>query len=102
MLQIRLPPGSSTDDHSIEVSDRIEFQRVIVRVDSAGQLKASTTGTAGVVSIGLLVGANASIVVPPGPILCPWDHMSRPSWSDLAPGVASENRRLDGMVDSLT
>ena len=53
-------------DHSVRPSDRIEFQRAIVRVDPEGHLKASTTGPQASSRLASLVGANALIVVPPG------------------------------------
>jgi len=53
-------------DHSVQPSDRIELQRGIVRVDSAGHLTASTTGPQASSRLASLVGANALIVVPPG------------------------------------
>ena len=42
------------------------FQRGIVRVDSGGDLRASTTGSQASSRLASLVGANALIVVPPG------------------------------------
>jgi molybdenum cofactor synthesis domain-containing protein len=53
-------------DHGVRPSDRIEFQRGIVRVGSAGHLNASTTGPQASSRLASLVGANALIVVPPG------------------------------------
>jgi molybdopterin molybdotransferase len=53
-------------DHAVRPSDRIEFQRGIVRVDSDGHLQASTTGPQASSRLASLVGANALIVVPPG------------------------------------
>ena len=53
-------------DHDVQPSDRIEFQRGVVRVDSEGHLKASTTGPQASSRLASLVGANALIVVPPG------------------------------------
>ena len=53
-------------DHGVRPSDRIEFQRGIVRVDSEGHLNASTTGPQASSRLASLVGANALIVVPPG------------------------------------
>jgi molybdenum cofactor synthesis domain-containing protein len=53
-------------DHSVRPTDRIEFQRGTVRVDSEGHLKASTTGPQASSRLASLVGANALIVVPPG------------------------------------
>jgi molybdenum cofactor synthesis domain-containing protein len=52
-------------DHSLQPSDRIEFQRGIVRIDSEGHLKASTTGPQASSRLVSLVGANALIMVPP-------------------------------------
>src|SRR5918998_785061 len=53
-------------DHSVQPTDRIEFQRGIVRVDSEGRLRASTTGPQASSRLASLVGANALILVPPG------------------------------------
>ena len=58
-------------DHSVQASDRIEFQRAIVRVDSDGRLRTSTTGPQASSRLVSLVGANALIVVPPGSDLIP-------------------------------
>ena len=58
-VQVRL-------DHSIRSSDRIEFQRAIVRAGSDGALAASTTGPQASSRLVSLVGANALIVVQPG------------------------------------
>jgi gephyrin len=64
--QIDRPRTQVRLDHIVRSSDRIEFQRGIVRVDSAGHLKASTTGPQASSRLASLVGANALIVVPPG------------------------------------
>jgi gephyrin len=53
-------------DHGVQPSDRIEFQRGIVRADSEGHLKASTTGPQASSRLASLVGANALMIVPPG------------------------------------
>jgi molybdenum cofactor synthesis domain-containing protein len=53
-------------DHSVQPSDRIEYQRAIVRVDSEGRLRASTTGPQASSRLASLIGANALIAVPPG------------------------------------
>jgi gephyrin len=58
-------------DHSVQPSDRIEFQRAIVRVNPDGYLQASTTGPQASSRLVSLVGANALIVVPPGSDLIP-------------------------------
>src|SRR5829696_5820164 len=60
------PRASVRLDHGVRPSDRIEFQRAIVRVDSEGHLKASTTGPQASSRLASLVGANALILVPPG------------------------------------
>jgi molybdenum cofactor synthesis domain-containing protein len=54
-------------DHDIRPSDRIEFQRAIVRAGTDGVLRASTTGAQGSSRLASLVGANAFIVIAPGP-----------------------------------
>jgi molybdopterin molybdotransferase len=53
-------------DHNVQRTDRIEFQRGIVRINSEGHLNASTTGPQASSRLASLVGANALIVVPPG------------------------------------
>jgi gephyrin len=53
-------------DHSVRTSDRIEFQRAIVRVDLESQLRAATTGPQASSRLASLVGANALIVIPAG------------------------------------
>src|SRR5215216_918367 len=64
--QIDRPRTRVRLDYAVRPSDRIEFQRGVVRVDSAGHLKASTTGPQASSRLASLVGANALIVVPPG------------------------------------
>ena len=97
-IALGLECGSIT---ALQPSDRIEFQRVIVRVDSAGQLKASTTGPQASSRLASLVGANALIVVPPGR-----RSLARGIARRGHPGRAActgrrlENRRLDRMADS--
>ena len=66
VTEIDRPQTAVRLDHSVQPSDRIEFQRGIVRVDSEGQLKASTTGPQASSRLASLVGANALIAVPPG------------------------------------
>jgi gephyrin len=53
-------------DHSIQPSDRIEFQRAVVQVAADGRLEARTTGSQASSRLASLLGANALIVVPPG------------------------------------
>ena len=53
-------------DHRLRPSDRIEFQRAVVRVAADGTLQAATTGPQTSSRLVSLVGANALIVVPPG------------------------------------
>jgi gephyrin len=65
-MEIDRPRTRVRLDHGVQPSDRIEFQRGIVRVDSEGHLKASTTGPQASSRLASLVGANALIVVPPG------------------------------------
>jgi gephyrin len=64
--QIDRPRTRVRLDHTVRPSDRIEFQRGIVRVDSTGRLLASTTGPQASSRLASLVGANALIAVPPG------------------------------------
>jgi gephyrin len=53
--------------HDIQPSDRIEFQRAVVRVTADGSLEAWTTGSQASSRLASLIGANALIVIPPGP-----------------------------------
>jgi gephyrin len=46
-------------------TDRIEFQRATVRVDSNGSLVGTTTGSQASSRLASLVGANALLVIPP-------------------------------------
>ena len=65
-MEIDRPRTRVRLDHSVQPTDRIEFQRGIVRVDSEGQLNVSTTGPQASSRLASLVGANALIAVPPG------------------------------------
>jgi molybdenum cofactor synthesis domain-containing protein len=51
--------------HETPPTDRIEFQRAVVRVDAEGRLVASTTGNQASSRLVSLVGANALLVIPP-------------------------------------
>lgn len=51
--------------HETPPTDRIEFQRAVVRVDGEGRLVASTTGNQSSSRLVSLVGANALLVIPP-------------------------------------
>ncbi len=51
--------------HDTPPTDRIEFQRAIVRVDTEGRLVASTTGNQASSRLASLVGINALLVIPP-------------------------------------
>lgn len=51
--------------HETPPTDRIEFQRAVVRVDAEGRLVASTTGNQSSSRLVSLVGANALLVIPP-------------------------------------
>jgi molybdenum cofactor synthesis domain-containing protein len=66
VTEIDRPQTAVRLDHSVQPSDRIEFQRGIVRVDSEGSLKVATTGPQASSRLASLVGANALVVVPPG------------------------------------
>jgi gephyrin len=66
VTEIDRPRTAVRLDHSVQPSDRIEFQRGIVRVDSEGRLKVSTTGPQASSRLASFLGANAFIVVPPG------------------------------------
>jgi molybdenum cofactor synthesis domain-containing protein len=58
-LQVRF----DRDEHP---SDRIEYQRALVRVDQDGELRATSTGPQSSSRLISLVGANALVIVPPG------------------------------------
>jgi molybdenum cofactor synthesis domain-containing protein len=64
--QIDRPRARVQLDHRVRPSDRIEFQRVIARVDAEGRLRAATTGPQASSRLASLIGANALILVPPG------------------------------------
>jgi molybdenum cofactor synthesis domain-containing protein len=51
--------------HDAPPTDRIEYQRAVVRVDGEGRLVASTTGNQASSRLASLVGANALLVIPP-------------------------------------
>jgi molybdopterin biosynthesis enzyme len=51
---------------AVRPSDRIEYQRAVVRVDGEGELAATTTGAQASSRLASLVGANALVIVPPG------------------------------------
>ncbi len=52
-------------DHEVQVSDRIEYQRAIVRVEHDGTLHASNTGSQSSARLMSFVGANAFLIVHP-------------------------------------
>jgi molybdopterin molybdotransferase len=64
-------------DHAVTPSDRIEFQRAVVRVAESGELVATTTGPQASSRLASLVGANALITVPAGT-----DELPAGSWLD--------------------
>jgi len=51
---------------AVRPSDRIEFQRAVVRVADTGELVARPTGTQASSRLASLVGANALVEIPPG------------------------------------
>lgn len=51
--------------HDTPPTDRIEYQRAVVRVDGEGRLVASTTGSQASSRLVSLVGANALLIIPP-------------------------------------
>ena len=51
--------------HETPPTDRIEYQRAVVRVDGEGRLIASTTGSQASSRLVSLVGANALLIIPP-------------------------------------
>lgn len=52
--------------HDIQPSDRIEYQRAVIRADDDGALTASTTGSQQSARLMSFIGANGFLVVPPG------------------------------------
>jgi molybdenum cofactor synthesis domain-containing protein len=52
-------------DHEVEASDRIEYQRGIVEVDSTGRLVARNTGRQASSRLASFKGMNALLVIPP-------------------------------------
>jgi molybdenum cofactor synthesis domain-containing protein len=53
--------------HDVRPSDRIEYQRAVVRVGPDGRLVAGTTGGQASSRLASFVGANALLVIPPRP-----------------------------------
>nr|MBA3450767.1 molybdopterin molybdotransferase MoeA [Chloroflexia bacterium] len=53
-------------DHVVRPSDRIEYQRAVVRFDQSDQLVATTTGVQASSRLASLIGANALVTVPAG------------------------------------
>ena len=52
-------------DHDVQASDRIEYQRAVVRVDRDGTLHASNTGSQSSARLMSFVGADAFLIVHP-------------------------------------
>jgi molybdenum cofactor synthesis domain-containing protein len=63
--EIDQPRVTATLARPTPPTDRIEFQRAIVRVDGVGRLIATTTGSQASSRLASLVGANALLVIPP-------------------------------------
>lgn len=59
------PRVTVTLAHATPPTDRVEFQRAVVRVDAGGRLLATTTGSQASSRLASLVGANALLVIPP-------------------------------------
>lgn len=59
------PRALVTLAHDTPPTDRIEFQRAIVRVDEDGRLVASTTGSQASSRLASMIGANALLIIPP-------------------------------------
>jgi molybdopterin biosynthesis enzyme len=51
--------------HETPPTDRIEFQRAIITVDSEGRLVAETTGVQASSRLASFLGANALLIIPP-------------------------------------
>lgn len=65
--EIERPRVPVTLTHETPPTDRIEFQRAIVRVGADGQLVATTTGGQASSRLASFLGANALLVIPPRP-----------------------------------
>lgn len=52
-------------EHEVQPSDRIEYQRAIIRADRDGRLHARTTGSQSSARLMSFVGANSFLIVPP-------------------------------------
>lgn len=65
LKDVTRPKAMVTLAHDTSPTDRIEFQRAIVRVDAEGRLVASTTGNQASSRLASLVGMNALLVIPP-------------------------------------
>jgi molybdenum cofactor synthesis domain-containing protein len=60
------PRAAVRIEHELRPSDRIEYQRAVVRIQPSGELVARTTGSQASSRLASLVGANALVIVPPG------------------------------------
>ena len=65
LKEVTRPKALVTLAHDTPPTDRIEYQRAIVRVDTEGRLVASTTGNQASSRLASLVGINALLVIPP-------------------------------------
>src|SRR5215213_1591025 len=63
--EVMRPKALVTLAHDTPPTERIEYQRAIVRVDGDGRLVASTTGNQASSRLASLVGVNALLVIPP-------------------------------------
>jgi molybdopterin molybdotransferase len=63
--EIDRPRVAVTLAHETPPTDRIEYQRAIVRADGEGRLIAATTGNQASSRLVSLVGANALLIIPP-------------------------------------
>ncbi len=63
--EIDRPRVTVTLAHETPPTDRIEYQRAVVRADSEGRLIATTTGNQASSRLVSFVGANALLVIPP-------------------------------------
>src|SRR5262249_10912594 len=65
-VPVERPVARVKIDHDVRPSDRIEYQRAVVRVNARGSLSAKTTGPQASSRLVSLVGANALLLIPPG------------------------------------
>jgi gephyrin len=54
-----------TLEHDVDPTDRIEYQRAVIRQDASGKLVATTTGVQASSRLASFTGANGLVIIPP-------------------------------------